>query len=319
VLDTGNADSVHHPQIAVDSAGNAFAVWSQGDSNDGSIWVNRYEGGSGWGDAKRLDTVIDGWNRYPQVAVDATGNAFVIWSQSDGTKEGIWASRYVDGSGWGAVERVTPEDAGGGEYPRIAADAAGNAIAVWQHIRSKDPQYRFSVWANRYVVGSGWGSSEVIESDNERDANYPRVAVDPAGNAVAVWRQIENFYPDEVYNIWGNRYTVGSGWGTAEPVDIGDGGVASEPRVAMDSAGNAVTVWSQNDGTRDNVYSNRYSAGSGWDGVELIESDADNDAREPEVAVSRDGKAVVVWVQCDGACFEDESFGNIWASRYDSF
>ncbi len=35
----------------------------------------------------------------------------------------------------------------------------------------------------------GWGAAALIETDNAGSAYVPQVAMDPAGNAVAVWHQ----------------------------------------------------------------------------------------------------------------------------------
>jgi hypothetical protein len=62
------------------------------------------------------------------------------------------------------------------------------------------------------------------------------ILVSASGNGIAVWRQGSN--------IWANRYTAGSGWGTAELMDT-DSGTAEDPQIAMDSDGNAIAVWHQ--------------------------------------------------------------------------
>jgi len=46
----------------------------------------------------------------------------------------------------------------------------------------------------------------------------------------------------------------------------------------MDSTGNAIAVWGQSDGTRNNVWANRYVAGSGWGTAVLLENDNAGDA-----------------------------------------
>jgi len=132
-------------------------------------------------------------------------------------------------------------------------DSNGNAVAVWQQLDGT----RNNIWANRYVAGVGWGTAELIETDNAGDAYKPQVAVDSSGNTVAVWRQ----WDGTRYNIWSNRYIPGFGWGTATLIETDNAGDASSPQVAVDSSGNAVAVWKQYDGTRKNIWANRYVAG----------------------------------------------------------
>ena len=105
-------------------------------------------------------------------------------------------------------------------------------------------------------VARGWRTAELIETDDAGDASYPQVAVDSSGNAVAVWQQ----HDGTCFNIWSNRYTAATGrWGTAELIET-DAWDAYDPQVAVDSSGNAVAVWFQHDGTRNNIWSNRYTA-----------------------------------------------------------
>ena len=87
----------------------------------------------GWGKAELIGMDGGGLSAKPHIAVDASGNAIAVWLQDDGTREDIWANRYVAGTGWGAAELIEV-DAGLVLDPQIAVDASGNAIAVWPQI-----------------------------------------------------------------------------------------------------------------------------------------------------------------------------------------
>ena len=84
----------------------------------------------------------------------------------------------------------------------------------------------------------------------------PRIAVDPSGNALAVWQR--NATNGTQTNIGVNRYTAGAGWGTAQALTNDPAGVAWRPHIAMDASGNAIAVWIQHDGTRFNVWANTF-------------------------------------------------------------
>ncbi len=254
LIETDNAGYALYPQVAVDTSGNAVAVWRQSDGPRYSIWANRYVVGTGWGEAEVIETDNTGNAYSPQVAVDTSGNAVAVWYQSDGTRYSIWANRYVAGTVWGEAELIETDDNGNAEYPQVAVDTSGNAVAVWYQ---SDGVTHDSIWANRYVAGTGWGTAELIKTDNAGDARSAHVAVDPIGNAVAVWCQSYDFMR---YNIWANRYVAGTGWGTAELIET-DNGDVNNPQVAVDTNGNAVVVWVQHDGWRyNNIWANRYVA-----------------------------------------------------------
>ncbi len=80
--------------------------------------------------------------------------------------------------GWGDPERIAD-----GYDPDLAVNASGAAVAVWLYYGGADSE----VWAASFAPEDGWGTPERIAA-YEDFARYPRVALDPSGNAVAVWQ-----------------------------------------------------------------------------------------------------------------------------------
>lgn len=54
-IDVGNIGNASNPVVALDSAGNAIAVWQQADGGTDGLWYNRYESGT-WGTATLIET-----------------------------------------------------------------------------------------------------------------------------------------------------------------------------------------------------------------------------------------------------------------------
>ncbi len=88
---TTSADRV---AAAMDSSGHAVVAWS--GSSDGTgrdLYVAHYSERSGFGAATLVEhdnfSDVDG----PQVAMDASGHAFVVWLQSDKGRSSVWAAR----------------------------------------------------------------------------------------------------------------------------------------------------------------------------------------------------------------------------------
>ena len=142
----------------------------------------------------------------------------------------------------------------------------------------------------------GWAVAMPIETDNAGDAFGPALGGNPAGVMIAVWSQFDGTR----FNIWANRFRVGTGWETATPIES-SAEPASRPHVAVDASGNALAVWEQYDGTRSNIWANRYAAGSGWSSPTMIETDNAGNAYSAHVAVDAGGGGTVVWEQHDGA------------------
>jgi hypothetical protein len=293
--------SVGWPQVAMDGDGNAIAVWEQSDGTQQSIWSNRYAVGTGWGDAQLIED-RGGNANFPQVAMDAEGNAIAVWRQLDGTEYSIWSNRYVAGVGWGEPDLIEA-DYGFATNPQVAMDVNGNAVAVWEQFDYY--AFEFSIYSNRYVVGVGWGDAELVEPYTG-DAYSPQVAMDADGNAVAVWRQFDG----TKWNIWSNRYVAGVGWDNAQLIDTDDTGDDYGPQVAVDGSGDATAVWYQMDETRSTIKSSRYVVGAGWGDAGLIGTESGH-AYAPQVALDADGNVIAVWQQSDGVTAYD-----LWSNRY---
>ncbi|MBI5055613.1 MAG: hypothetical protein HZB61_03225 [Nitrospirae bacterium] len=302
LIETDSTGDALSPQIAFDSSGNAIAVWEQWGGSTYSILANRYTSGSGWGTPELIETDDTGDALNPTITFDSSGNAIAVWEQWDGSTYSILANRYTSGSGWGTPELIETDDTGDASRPQVAADSNGNAIAVWEQWDGSTN----NIWANQFTTSSGWGTAELIETDDTGDAFRPQIAVGPNGNAIADWYQSDGL----INNIWANRYTAGSGWGTAGLIETDDAGDALNPTIAVDSNGNAAAVWEQWDGLMNSIWANRYTAGSGWGTAGLIETDDTGNASRPQVAVDSNGNAIAVWYQWDG------STNNIWTNRY---
>jgi hypothetical protein len=282
----GSAISNSAGALDMNASGNAVVAWNQYDVVSGTyhIWSNRYVAEAGWGTAQRIENEV-GVAFDPQVAVDASGNANVIWVHRDLGIGGIWSNRYVVGTNWGAPQRIS--EVGGDVFDaRIAVDAGGNAIAVWEQQGAQSS----NIVSNRYVAGMGWGAAQLIERE-PGEAYDPQIAIDAAGNAAVTW---EHYGADRHYGIWSNRYhAAGADWGTAQRIE-NEVGNAYDPQVAVDASGNATVVWHYSDGMKSNIWSSRYAAGTGWGPARLIGSESRR-GTNPQVAVDANGDAVVVW------------------------
>ena len=94
-----------------------------------------------------------------------------------------------------------------------------------------------------------WGSATLIEIDNAGSVSSPQIAIGNNDNALAVWQQFDGTR----YNIWANRFD-GSSWGSATLIETDNAGNAETPQIAIGNNGNALAVWEQYDGTRNNIW-----------------------------------------------------------------
>ena len=301
LIETDDAGDAVLPQVAVGGGGDAFAVWRQSDGTRTNIWAAHYTPGPGWQSAVLLERDDVGWAQNARVSADPWGNATAVWSQDDGNFSSLYSARFSAGAGWSApvlVENAT----GDVQEPHVATDGTGASFAVWSQFDGT----RYNIWTARHAPGAGWSAPSVLEREDSGWALTPKVAASQGGDAVAVWHQSDGARN----NIWAARYQRGLGWGVPAQVEHNDAGDALEPEVATDASGNAVAVWHQYDGTRFDIFANRYVAGAGWGTPAPLEASIAGDSVLPDVAVDAAGNAVAVWYQHDGTRY------NIWASRF---
>ena len=344
----GDASS---PQIAFGGSGLATAVWEQSYGAGEGIWARRFTPGSDWAPAVRLEANTTESAVVPRVAMDAAGNALVVWLQRDGTHYGIWASAYTVGSGWGSATQLDSGGLGSMADLRVAMDAAGHGVAAWIHLGAvssplRAAQYQsgsgwspavevmgdagwldlalnpsgagmlvvsaadvvgtidFSMWGIPFSTATGWGAAAHLENDTAGGWDVvPSVAVDPSGRAMAVWQRFDS--ASGQWNIRSNHYTPSGGWGAAELITLNAlGSSSSGPRIALDSNGNGIAVWSQTVVSgKIQIWSNRFTLGSGWGTAALLENFRANDnypAQYPEVAFDPAGNAFALWLDSGG-------------------
>jgi hypothetical protein len=232
----------------------------------------------------------------PSIAQDAHGNRIAVWEAFDGQRFNIWAKRSVAGLGWGASTQISAHQAGNAFRPRIAMDAQGHAMAVWE--LQRDGHYK--VWANRYVAGQGWGVAlpvDRMQSITPSDAFAPQVALNAVGEAVAVWQQSDGYHT----HIRTNRYIPGVGWSSATSIGSATAH-ASAPQIAFNAQGVALAVWQQSDGQRSQVWASQQSAGGNWGAPSLVPQPPvtpDGDALASELLAQ--SNAVAAWQSTPGA------------------
>ena len=284
------------PQVAINGNGQAFAVWLKSGAGIGQVLAARFTPALGWGAPVTL-SVNDSGGFAPQIAVDANGNAVAAWVQRASVFSAwqLFSMRFVAANeSWEPARRIDSDAIGqpAGINPRVAINPAGEAFVLWAAPGSTLGS--IALWATRMAATGVWGGALLVD---EGPAVIPEqgLAVDANGNAMAVWKKMDN---PRVPSIWSSRFDAVSGsWGSAVAVETSNLDRATSPQVAFDGSGQAVAVWVQYDGTLDHILSNRHTVAGGWGTPQSIASGAFNRLVEPSLAVNSGGTAVVAWRQ----------------------
>lgn len=291
------------PRIATDARGGAMVVWRQfDDSVSRNIWASRYVPGSGWSHAELVGQQGAGNAFDPQIAVEPSGHAFVLWAVPGSRRSSVWANRFVMGRGWQGAVSINPGHLGDVLDPRLVCGANGLAMAVWcQRVGT-----HYGVWASRHVPGHGWDGPERVGVDLSTSASSPQIAINARGDAMAVWDQSDGLGG----SVWVNRYVPARGWGMASPVAIDQLGDATSPQVVLDDAGNAMAMWVQSLGAHFGIQASCYTRGRGWDIPVFVKGGNAESLGVPQLAMDAGGNAVAAWMQPDPAGF------SLWASVF---
>lgn len=321
-------------EIRTSRNGNAVAVWTLAEDRDVFLGANYYTPSTGWGEPFPLalngegSTQGEGHAIDFDVAIDENGNATAVWTFNSGT---IYASHYTNGAGW-SNDMSTPQivsetlNSNYSEAERgilkVAMNSSGNALVAWG--------MNDDMWALQYDAAVGWGQALPLGASGMPYS----VALDLSDNhqGVIVWPQRDI---DSNWEIVATIYELEIGWGPVTEISTGSQPVTDgAPSVSMDAVGNSIAVWTQSDGTIDNVWSNRFQHGLGWGVAEVIGTPGSGSlgdygsevgssfvtmsASYPVVKVAPSGAAITVWKQ--GINVRDEANYEtwpIWARFYD--
>ena len=299
------------PQIAVDDNGNAIAVWERRTTGATYIQASRYTPEGGWGADVQIGRcgICDavGMTSGPQIAMNATGVATVVWGRTDGIQDSIYANRF-DG-GWGSESVIETDDVGVNLFPKIGVDDSGNAIAVWER-RTASASY---IQASRYSSGDGWGAAVQIGRCGICDAagmtSGPQISMSANGVASVVWGRSDG----TLDSIYANRYD--GDWGTESVIEIDAVGVNLFPQIAVDGSGNAIAVWERRTASATYIQASHYIPESGWSADVQIGRcgicDAAGMTSGPQISMDTNGVATVVWSRTDG------TLDSTYANRFD--
>jgi hypothetical protein len=205
--------------------------------------------------------------------------------------------------GWQDAVLAEDFNLGSAFKPESATDGEGNVMAVWVQMNGPDS----SIFASLYAAGEGWQEAEPIE-DTTNQALDPIIAMNDAGNAVAVWAQTN--WTTLKWDLWGNVYVKGVGWNDAEM--LSPDGLVDDRFVdaAIDSEGNAVVVWTRVGMPADTMMIT-YDVSTGWSVPVSIDETEIADTVRPSIGIDGDDNIIVTWVQYE------MSAPSIWAKRYD--
>jgi hypothetical protein len=248
------------PKIAVDSADVLYVVWQDARWNDNDIYFAKStDSGATWTDPNRRvnrDPAPSPDQNNPAIAVDVSGNLFVVWDEDDGTENDIYFSKSVNGGDdWSDPHIMVNTDAENEnqEKPTIDVDSEGNIYVAWTDRRNAvDNDIYFAASFNG---GANWSNPNVRVDDSVsgRQSN-PQLIVSNSGTIYVVWHDDRNTHND-IYSAY--SINKGANWSKPDINVIDDtlGMTQRFPAIAIGHTGPVFVAWQDSRNTSNDIYS----------------------------------------------------------------
>jgi len=227
------------------------------------------------------------------VAFDASGNAWVVWTEDGATTYNIWLSRFdIAGNPVGAPINVESNSFAFNTGPSIAAAADGRFVVAWsaRPEAGADVQIR----ARRFsAAGAKLGQEIRVDAQSTDYQGDAHVGIANDGRFTVVWTL------DASDRILAQRFSAtGTKLGAASTVNAIDGETHFVPDIAMNGSGASVVAWTRTLDGESDVLFQRYDAnGNKLGAMSAATTAADDGQYDPSVAMHADGTFAIAWQQ----------------------
>ena len=264
------------PAVAVDGKGGAVAVWTQAyDGHRFTIIASPRAPGGRFGPRQALGRTNRFLGGSPHVAMNARGDAVVMWARSDRVELAARGSR----GHFGTPQEITARRPVPGA---VVVGTDGAALATWTE--------RGSVYASRRAPGHRFGKPTLLNPGGP-GAGGVTAAIGADGTVVVAW-----LAGDSAFAAVGER---GRAVGTAQPLATFEpfGGLGA-PAAVVTRAGEALVAWPQGvhdaAGFRTEVALASRQPGGSF-GAPRVVSAPGASASAPALASERSGEVTAAW------------------------
>jgi len=271
------------PAVAIGPSGNAVAMWDlwQTNSSQGTvIQASSRPAHGSWSAAVSLTSPTTSSSSQSQVGMDANGNAVAIWLQTTSTSSAIETANLPNGGSWTAPAPISTPGVSASN-PTLAVNAPGDAVATWQtasgqifvaertsqvwgapisiappsfrqgspHVALNDRGDAALAWSGRGTTfvatrpaGGAWSAPTKVSATSA--GATARIAIDYAGNAVALFELVKSTGSGYVYPLQAVSHPAGGSWGAPATIS-GVNETAASPNIVATPLGTFVAAWTE--------------------------------------------------------------------------
>lgn len=288
--------------MVVAHQGSLLALWVAPDvaGNPQLIGMRHPAAGPGWASPRRLVPAL-GFNAFamppPHALADGTGTAWVLWFDATNKVPMISRGALDADTPWSEPLALGSEACRGTGVQRLAVNASGQAVALWQ--RAGSPAGANHGWCSRRFAGGAWGAEQVVApaAGQANASTALHLVLTDAGQAVAAWHKFGISVPvvaqqDAADPAWSPPLEIDT---TAnDPLPTG----ASWNALAAAADGSVVLTWrSSGAGPANNslVYAAVRPAGQGWSARVLLGESPNGGLGHPRAGRLGGGRFAVAW------------------------
>ncbi len=241
------------------------------------------------------------------IGMDGSGVATLAFSEPDsGTnKQVLWAQRVHNGTPSGSPIQISTNADENIEEMMISTNSAGDSVLVWGYNNYTDLTYPYQ-WGEHVrqlkADGSLGTEHDLIGAQQYGDVTSPTAAITPSGDAYLGFVQATDSGNDMKVSKLSAGDTL-SPVGTFESGNaVGDNGYP--PQIVLNSAGQAIVVWTGHDSSNNYHVADRRIQADGTIAPPLgsdpdLVSGPDDSSGLPALTTLPDGKVMAAWPAYD--------------------
>jgi hypothetical protein len=245
--------------LAMDSSGNAIAVWTTYYNN---IYYSKYSPETDWS-SPQIAYTNPTYCRNISMEIDNTGNAIAVFkSFPNGSPGEIKAINYRPTTGWSDPVLLLDDPSYNNSYFLQMSNLGFAKVILVKATDPTDPlkaSVNYEISCQSYYPNNGWSQPELLSSLNGYDSlltSFLDFKMNNNGDAILVWNQ--NKTKDDINNMV-CTYTFHEGSGWSSPM-LFSGWKGS---TAINTDGNAIITWAPIDGSSHCKYK-FYDKNTGW-------------------------------------------------------
>ena len=246
---------------------------------------------------------VASYQNYPVIASDGAGGAIIAWEDQRGSDYDIYAQHVlvsgIPDPAWPVNGRALCTAINEQSSPVIVSDGSGGAIVAWQDYRSGT---NYDIYA-QHVLATGfvdpaWPLNGRALCQAANNQNFPKLAPDGAGGAVACW---DDYRAGPNGDIYAQRVSAGGAamW-TVDGVAICTQATAqANSAIVSDGVGGAIIAWNDQRAGNYDIYAQHVFPTGGidyyWPTDGLAICTQPNNQTNPTLVSDGAGGAIIAW------------------------